>query len=122
LGFNRLRVNVMPIVLGPPWGIAPVQLPTWPFPAKVTARVCEPIDWRHLGPVAADDPEIVQHCYEEVLGRMQANLDELVEQLPHPVLTRVSTALGLDRLKLLSRVGFPTRADRQTQGASAKRR
>lgn len=99
LGFNRLRINVMPIVLGPPWGIAPVQLPTWPFPAKVTARVCEPIDWRHLGPDAADDPEIVQRCYEEVLGRMQANLDELVDQLPHPVLTRVSTALGLDRIR-----------------------
>ena len=99
LGFRRLRINVMPIMLGPPWGIAPVQLPTLPFPAKVTVRVCEPIDWSHLGPDAADDPEIVRHCYEEVLGRMQSNLDELVAELPHPVLTRVTTALGLDRLR-----------------------
>lgn len=97
LGFGRLRIKVMPILLGPPWGIAPVQLPTWPLPTKVTVRVCEPIDWSHLGPDAADDPEIVRHCYEEVLGRMQANLDELVESLPHPVLARVTTALGLDR-------------------------
>ena len=98
LGFDRLRINVMPIVLGPPWGIAPVQLPTWPMPAKVTSRVCEPIDWSHLGPEAADDPDVVRHCYEEVLGRMQSNLDELVEELPHPITTRVSTALALDRL------------------------
>lgn len=98
LRFDRLRINVMPIVAGPPWGIAPVQLPTLPLPAKVTARVCDPIDWSHLGPEAADDPEVLRHCYEEVLGRMQANMDELVAELPHPVLARVSTALGLDRV------------------------
>lgn len=101
LGFDRLRINVMPVVLGPPWGIAPVQLPTWPLPAKVTARVCEPIDWSPLGPEAAEDPEVVRHCYEEALGRMQSNLDELVDDLPHPVVSRVGTALGLDRLARL---------------------
>ena len=99
LGLDRLRINIMPIVLGLPWGIAPVQLPTWPLPAKVTARVCEPITWPQLGPDAADDPETVRRCYEEVLGRMQTNLDELVSDLPHPVVTRVATALGLDRLR-----------------------
>jgi 1-acyl-sn-glycerol-3-phosphate acyltransferase len=98
LRLDRLRVNVLPIVAGPPWGIAPVQLPTWPLPTKVTARVCEPIDWSHLGPEAAEDPDVVRHCYEEILGRMQANLDELVEELPHPVTTRITSALGLDRL------------------------
>ena len=98
LGFHRLRINVMPIMLGPPWGIAPVQLPTLPLPAKVSVRVCDPIDWSHLGPDAADDPDIVRHCYEEVLGRMQSNLDELVAQLPHPVIARLTTAMGLDRL------------------------
>ena len=50
LRLDRLRINVLPIVAGPPWGIAPVQLPTWPLPAKVTARVCEPIDWSRPGP------------------------------------------------------------------------
>jgi 1-acyl-sn-glycerol-3-phosphate acyltransferase len=98
LGLDRLRINVLPVVAGPPWGIAPVQLPTWPLPAKVTVRVCEPLDWSHLGPEAADDPAVVRHCYEETLGRMQANLDELVERLPHPVLARLWTAAGLDRL------------------------
>jgi 1-acyl-sn-glycerol-3-phosphate acyltransferase len=98
LGLDRLRINVMPVVLGPPWGIAPVQLPTLPLPAKVTARVCEPIDWSDLGPDAADDPEIVSRCYDETFALMQSGLDDLVEDLPHPVTTRVSTALGLDRI------------------------
>jgi 1-acyl-sn-glycerol-3-phosphate acyltransferase len=98
LRFDRLRINVFPLVIGPPWGIAPVQLPTWPLPAKITVRVCEPLDWSHHGPEAADDPTIVRHCYEEALGRMQANLDELVAELPHPVLARMKSAMGLDRL------------------------
>ncbi len=105
LGLDRLRITVMPTVLGPPWGIAPVQLPTIPLPAKVTARVCEPLDWTPFGPEAADDPGVVAHCYEEVLGRMQSNLDELVEALPHPVTTRLGTALGLDRIRRLWPLG-----------------
>lgn len=98
LGFDRLRINVMPVVAGLPWGIAPVQLPTWPLPAKVTARVGEPIDWSHLGPDAADDPETVQACYDETVERMQADLDDLSRGLPHPVASRVATAVGLDRV------------------------
>ena len=46
----------------------------------------------------ADDPETVRRCYDETFALMQSGLDDLVEDLPHPVVTRVSTALGLDRL------------------------
>ena len=98
LGFDRLRINVMPVVAGPPWGIAPVQLPTWPLPAKVTARIGEPLDWSHLGPAAAEDPTVVQACYDETVERMEADLDDLSHGLPHPVATRVATAVGLDRV------------------------
>ncbi|MEZ5380242.1 MAG: lysophospholipid acyltransferase family protein [Microthrixaceae bacterium] len=108
LRFDRLRINVMPIVAGPPWGIAPVQLPTWPMPAKVTARVCDPLDWSHVGPEAAEDTEQVQRCYEEIRGLMQSNLDELVEELPHPVAARLATACGLDRLTRGLRPGSPS--------------
>jgi 1-acyl-sn-glycerol-3-phosphate acyltransferase len=97
LRFDQLRIKVFPIMLGPPWGIAPVQLPTWPLPAKVTVRVCEPIDWSRFGPDAADDEAVVRSCYEEILERMQASLDDLVAELPHPVLARLRTATGLDR-------------------------
>ncbi len=89
LGLDRLRINILPLVAGPPWGIAPVQLPTWPLPAKVTLRVCEPIDWRHLGPQAAEDPAVVRDCYNEILERMQSTMDALVESLPHPLLARL---------------------------------
>jgi 1-acyl-sn-glycerol-3-phosphate acyltransferase len=84
LGLDRLRINVLPLVAGPPWGVA-----TFPLPAKVIVRVCEPLDWSHLGPDAASDREVVRHCYEEVLGRMQAQLDDLVSALPHPLLSRL---------------------------------
>jgi hypothetical protein len=36
----------------------------------------------------------VRSCYEEILGRMQANLDELVARVPHPVLSRLLDPLG----------------------------
>jgi 1-acyl-sn-glycerol-3-phosphate acyltransferase len=98
-GLDRLRSDVLPIVAGPPWGVAPFFLPTFPMPTKVTVRVCEPVDWSRLGPETADDPEVVSLCYEEVLGRMQANLDELSSELPHPVAARIRSALGLDRLR-----------------------
>ena len=89
LGLDRLRINVLPLVAGPPWGIVPVQVPTWPLPAKVTVQVCEPLDWSRFGPDAADDPTVVRQCYEEIVERMQTNLDELVAALPHPLLARL---------------------------------
>lgn len=84
-----LRVKVLPLVAGLPWGVAVAPIPTVPLPAKVTLRVCEPLDWRQYGADAADDPAVVRHCYEELLGRMQSNLDELVAAEPHPVLARL---------------------------------
>ncbi|MEZ5142295.1 MAG: lysophospholipid acyltransferase family protein [Acidimicrobiales bacterium] len=97
VGFDRLRINIFPFVAGPPWGIAPVQLPTLPMPAKVTVKVCEPLDWSGFGPEAATDEAVVQHCYEEILGRMQATMDELVAERPHPIASRIRTALPFVR-------------------------
>jgi hypothetical protein len=76
-----------------------MPFPVWPLPAKVSVRVGEPIDWSELGPDAADDPIVVRRCYEQVLGRMQADLDDLVSRTRHPVATRLATAAGLDRLR-----------------------
>jgi 1-acyl-sn-glycerol-3-phosphate acyltransferase len=93
LGLDRLRINILPLVAGPPWGIAPVPVPTWPLPAKVTVQVCEPIDWTHLGREAADDPDVVRRCYDEIVEQMQANLDALVAALPHPIVARLRDPL-----------------------------
>lgn len=97
LGFDRLRIHVMPIVAGPPWGVAPVQLPVLPFPAKVTVHLGEPFDWSHLGPDAADDPEVVHACYADVETAMQADLDRLVAECPHPVWARLTRLLPVRR-------------------------
>lgn len=98
LGLDRLRIHVLPLVVGP-LGLALLPAAGPPFPAKVVARLCEPFDWSHHGTDAADDPEIVRRCYEEMETRMQENLDELVELLPHPVRARLATAFGFDRLR-----------------------
>ncbi len=88
LRLDRLRLNILPFVAEPPWLVSSL-----PLPAKVTLRVCEPMDWSRWEPDAADNPIVVRHCYEEVLGRMQTNLDELVAASPHPVLARLADPL-----------------------------
>lgn len=93
LQLPRLRINVLPFVVGFPWGVAVAPLPTWPLPAKVHVRVGEPLDWSHFGPEAAGDRAVVRHCYEEMLGRMQSTLDDLVAEHPHPVMERLRDPL-----------------------------
>lgn len=97
LGLDRLRIHVLPLVVGP-LGMALLPAVGPPFPAKVISRICEPFDWSHYGPDAADDPEIVHRCYEEMHQRMQDTLDDLVAALPHPVRARLRKAFGFDRL------------------------
>lgn len=98
LGLDKLRIHVLPLVVGT-FGVGLLPAVGPPFPAKVLSRVCEPLDWSHHGPEAADDPEIVHGCYEEMQTRMQENLDELVALLPHPVRARLAEAFGFDRLR-----------------------
>ena len=38
-------------------------------------------------------PEIVQRCYDEVTGVMQEKLDELAQEQPFPLLSRVLSLL-----------------------------
>ena len=42
---HRFRIKVLPLVLGPPFGVVPGGIPTWPLPAKITVELLEPIDW-----------------------------------------------------------------------------
>ncbi len=88
LGLDRMfRIKVMPLVFGPPLGVVPGGIPTWPLPAKVTVELGVPIDWRsRYGPAAADDDAIVRECYDEVTGTMQAMLDRLAAERRRPIL------------------------------------
>ncbi len=88
LGLDRLfRIKVMPLVFGPPFGIVPGGIPTWPLPAKITVELGPAIDWpsRH-GPEAAEDDAVVRACYEELTATMQATLDRLAAERSRPIL------------------------------------
>ncbi len=88
LGLDRtFRIKVMPLVLGPPFGVVPGGIPTWPLPAKITVELCAPIDWSsQYGPEAAEDDVIVRECYEDLTHTMQATLDRLAAERRFPIL------------------------------------
>ena len=85
LGLHRIRINVFPIVFGPPFGLTTILTPPLPLPAAVTVEFLPALDWSGFGPAAADDPEIVSQCYDEISGSMQGALDRLRAEHPHPV-------------------------------------
>ena len=75
-----MRVKVMPIMLGLPWGIS-FGLPTLPMPARITTQVGPDGDLgARFGPEAADDDEVVQAIYDEVTSLMQRTMDGLVAE------------------------------------------
>ena len=85
LGLERLRIKVFPIVLGP-LGITTILTPPIPMPSSVSVEFMAPIDWSALGPEAADDQAVVDACFAEITDAMQATLDRLHAERPHPVL------------------------------------
>jgi 1-acyl-sn-glycerol-3-phosphate acyltransferase len=90
IGLERLHIKVMPVIWNIPFGITPGSIPTVQLPAKVTVQIGQPIAWPEIGPEDASDEEILQRCYDEVTGTMQANLDELDREDPYPILTRLN--------------------------------
>jgi 1-acyl-sn-glycerol-3-phosphate acyltransferase len=77
-----LRLKVLPVSLGPPFGINILDLPgRLPLPAKVTIDVLPPIDLHErFGPEPDRDD-----VYEQVTGEMQEALDRLSEERSIPV-------------------------------------
>jgi 1-acyl-sn-glycerol-3-phosphate acyltransferase len=87
LGIDRIfRIKVMPLVFGPPFGLVPGGIPTWPLPAKITVELCEPVHWPAYGPDAAQDDAIVRKCYDEITEIMQVTLDRLASERRFPIL------------------------------------
>ena len=74
------------------FGVAPVVLPPLPLPTKVTVDFLPGLDWSADGPGAADDPEQVQVRYDETIRVLQAGLDALGAERPHPLLSRFGLA------------------------------
>jgi 1-acyl-sn-glycerol-3-phosphate acyltransferase len=77
-----LRVKVLPVSLGPPFGINILDLPgRLPLPAKVTIEVLPPMDLHErFGPEPDRDD-----VYEQVTAEMQESLDRLSEERTVPV-------------------------------------
>ena len=88
LHYDKLfRVKVMPVVLGPPFGVVPGGIPTFPLPAKITVELLAPIDWStRYGPEAASDDDVVRACFDEITHTMQTALDRLAGERRFPII------------------------------------
>ena len=78
-----LRLKVLPLAIGPPFGLTVLDLPgRIPLPSKITIRVLDPIDLRaRLGPAVDHD-----EGYRLVTGVMQDSLSALGRKRRFPVL------------------------------------
>jgi 1-acyl-sn-glycerol-3-phosphate acyltransferase len=84
LQLNRLlRLKVLPLVIGPPFGVTVLDLPgRIPLPSKITIRVLPPLDLREsLGP--NPDPE---EGYRLVTSTMQRTLTGLGKKRRFPLI------------------------------------
>lgn len=82
LSLDRLRLKVLPAVLGPPFGLTVLDLPLRvPLPAKISIRVLKPIDLHErLGP----NPS-VDDGYRLVTSTMQRTLTRLSNDRNLPI-------------------------------------
>jgi len=83
LGVDRLtRIKVMPIQIGPPFGVTLLDLPLRvPLPAKITVQVLPPVDVRER---FGKDPE-PDEVYEGLTDHMQDALSELADERTLPL-------------------------------------
>jgi 1-acyl-sn-glycerol-3-phosphate acyltransferase len=121
-GLRRLRINVFPLLAGPPFGINCVLTPPPPMPAHLTLEFLPPLDWTAYGPDAADDPAIVSACYDDITRRLQAAVDRLSAEHPHPVLlgcsrlTMQAATSPIRRARNLGTAAHPAHQDSQNRG------
>lgn len=89
LGLSRLlRVDVLPLWLGLPFGVGWGPIPNLPLPSKIKLQVLEPIRlWKELGEAAdVDDRKVLRAGLELVRTRMQAVADKLYDERKYPLL------------------------------------
>ncbi|HEY2771319.1 MAG TPA: lysophospholipid acyltransferase family protein [Solirubrobacteraceae bacterium] len=84
LRLNRaLRLKVLPVAVGPPFGVTLLDLPLrFPVPAKISIQVLDPIDLASELGEGGD----VDDGYELVTATMQETLSELADVRTLPVL------------------------------------
>jgi 1-acyl-sn-glycerol-3-phosphate acyltransferase len=92
MGMDRLHVKVFPLIWSIPFGPAPAFVPSVQLPSKVTVVLGKPFRWHYLAR-RARDPEVRQHCYDQITGTMQVTMDALSREHRYPVLDRLSSFL-----------------------------
>ena len=82
---KTLRGANLPIVAGPPFGLALEVLPAHiPLPAKIRTELLDPVEVDH-DPERLDDTTYVQKIYDEVEAAIQAGMDRLASKRRAPV-------------------------------------
>lgn len=85
-GLSRLfRIKSVPLTVGFPVGLSPAGLGCVPLPSKITLRILPKIELAEA-PGSADDPAVVQRCFDHVVQTMQEALDDLASRRRWPIL------------------------------------
>ena len=85
-GLSRLlRIKSVPLTVGFPVGLTPAGLGCIPLPSKITLRILPKIELAEP-PEAAEDPAVVQRCFDHVVQTMQGELDDLASRRRWPIL------------------------------------
>ncbi len=113
-GLGTLQINVFPLLAGPPFGVTSILTPPPPLPTHLTVEFLPALDWTGYGPGAADDTRIISACYEDITGQLQAALDRLSAEYPHPVLQGCSRITAQTAARAIQRAR--SRRDRPGSG------
>jgi hypothetical protein len=79
---KRLRVDILPITIGFPFGLSTFVLPNLPLPTKIVTSVLEPINIMEQFGADPNVDEVDTH----VRSVVQRELDELARQRRFPIL------------------------------------
>ena len=79
---KTMRLKVLPIMVGLPFGLLPPFFPFIPLPSKIVIQYLQPI---HLRETYGDDPDL-DEIYDDIVGRMQDVLTHLQSERRIPVL------------------------------------
>ena len=79
---KRLRLKILPISIGFPFGVSVIMPPNMPLPTKIVTQVLEPID---IVAQFGEDPD-VDEVDRHVRSAMQAALDALAQERRFPIL------------------------------------
>ncbi len=82
LGLKRIRMDILPVTIGLPFGVTALFPANMPFPAKIVYQVLEPIN---VAAQFGEDADI-QKVDAHVRSVMQTALDELAHQRRFPIL------------------------------------